>query len=139
MRDEVVIKPKGPTSWELVWPLEYHGKYDKWTVPSGFVTDFASVPQILWSILPPYGKHTKAAIVHDWLYLKRPAVRVRDRRGRFIAGGWVRISRSDADGVFLRIMRECGSSWWRRTVMYLGVRLGGWYMWNKYRANGPQL
>ena len=38
------------------------------TVPIGFVTDFASIPRIFWSILPPDGKYTYPAILHDYLY-----------------------------------------------------------------------
>jgi hypothetical protein len=37
-------------------------------VPIGFVTDFASIPRIFWSILPPDGKYTYPAILHDYLY-----------------------------------------------------------------------
>ena len=37
-------------------------------VPVGFVTDFASIPRIFWSVLPPDGKYTHPAIVHDYLY-----------------------------------------------------------------------
>jgi hypothetical protein len=37
-------------------------------VPVGFVTDFASIPRLFWSILPPDGKYTYPAILHDYLY-----------------------------------------------------------------------
>ncbi len=37
-------------------------------VPTGFVTDFASVPRAFWAVLPPFGNHQLAAIVHDFLY-----------------------------------------------------------------------
>ena len=37
-------------------------------IPKGFITDFASVPRWLWSILPPHGKMANAAILHDYLY-----------------------------------------------------------------------
>lgn len=33
-----------------------------------YVTDFASVPQILWSLIPPIGRYNRAALVHDFLY-----------------------------------------------------------------------
>jgi Protein of unknown function (DUF1353) len=38
------------------------------TVPVGFVTDFASIPRVFWSLLRPDGKYTYPAIVHDYLY-----------------------------------------------------------------------
>lgn len=40
-------------------------------VPTGFVTDFASIPRIFWSALPPDGPYTYAAIIHDYLYWKQ--------------------------------------------------------------------
>ncbi len=44
-------------------------------VPPLFVTDFASIPRIAWSILPPWGLYGSAAIVHDWLYWTQPCSR----------------------------------------------------------------
>jgi hypothetical protein len=65
----------------------YHG--DKWfrvledirielydgatiTIPKGYITDISTGPQVLWSLLPPYGRHTLAAIIHDYLYTDKP-------------------------------------------------------------------
>lgn len=36
-------------------------------VPSGYRTDFASIPRLFWRVLPPAGKYGKAAVIHDWL------------------------------------------------------------------------
>lgn len=54
---------------EVVVPLKYTDEEDNtYEVPTGFFTDFASVPRFLWHIIPPIGKYTNAAILHDWLY-----------------------------------------------------------------------
>lgn len=37
-------------------------------VPKGYVTDFASTPRLLWSILPPHGGLMMASLPHDWGY-----------------------------------------------------------------------
>ncbi len=37
-------------------------------VPSGFITDFASIPRWLWSIIAPHGKYSDSTAVHDFLY-----------------------------------------------------------------------
>jgi len=37
-------------------------------VPRGFVTDFASIPSIFWTVAPPTGRYQWAAVVHDYLY-----------------------------------------------------------------------
>ena len=37
-------------------------------VPQGFETDFASVPRFFWRVVPPWGRYSPAAVVHDYLY-----------------------------------------------------------------------
>ena len=46
-------------------------------VPKGLVSDGASVPQIFWKILPPFGKYLESAVLHDWLCLEGYARRAR--------------------------------------------------------------
>lgn len=41
-------------------------------IPAGYRTDFASIPRLFWSILPPHGRYGKAAVVHDWLCDEAP-------------------------------------------------------------------
>lgn len=106
----------GKNHWETVLPLVYSGKWEDFTVPPGFRTDFASVPRAFWATHPPYGRHTKAAVLHDWLYREKPVTR---RTG-------LPITRKDADGIFERTMRELGTAWWRRKTMWAAVRLFGW-------------
>lgn len=101
----------GRYSFELLAPFEFHvGEYpsaEVIRVPAGFVTDLASIPRALWSILPPHGKWAKAAIVHDYLYVH--AIR----------------NKSYADKVFLEGMEVLGVGKIRRTAMYWAVRLFG--------------
>ena len=55
----------------LTKPIEWHandGSQDPVAVPAGFVTDFASIPQVFWSALRPDGDYAQAAVVHDYLY-----------------------------------------------------------------------
>jgi len=44
-------------------------------VPKGFVTDFASVPRALHSMIGPTGRYTNAAIVHDYLFWTQSCTR----------------------------------------------------------------
>lgn len=85
------------------------------TVPAGFVSDLASVPRALWSILPPLASYTRAAVVHDYLYVNNG------------------VTRAQADKVLLDAMRETGVGWWTRSTVYSGVRAGGFIAWNRYR------
>ena len=73
-------------------------------VPIGFETDFASVPKFLWFVLPPWGIHGKAAVLHDFLYRR--------------ASGF---GKDVADAIFYEAMTVLGVTWWRRYLMYLGV------------------
>jgi hypothetical protein len=97
---------------KLLEALNYQGERDLFKVPAGFVTDFASVPGLFTWLVPRYGRFTKAAILHDFLCDEA-------KEGRFI--------RSQADGIFRRVMRELGVGFIRRWVMWAAVRLGsGW-------------
>lgn len=102
----VRILPNGRTA-ELLWPYKVRLK-DKTSVivPAGFVTDFASVPRPLWSILPPWGKYSPAAVVHDYL-CRKPG-----------------FPRKRADKIFLELMKALGVPFWKRHIMYRGVRMG---------------
>jgi hypothetical protein len=54
-----------PVSWR---PNEPDSKIPPVNVPTGFVTDFASIPRAFYSLLRPDGDYTYPAILHDYLY-----------------------------------------------------------------------
>ncbi len=114
--------------WELIAPLIYQGNRDRFTVPIGFRTDFASIPRIFAWLIPKNGSHDAAAIVHDYLYRHQPLV-----PSPAPLRSMQRISRRDADRLFRRIMRELGTNCVRYNLMYAGVRIGGWVAYNKNR------
>jgi hypothetical protein len=84
-------------------------------VPAGFVTDLASVPRILTNIVPADGPWVKAAVIHDYLYATHG-----------INGLY---TRKQADGILREAMGVLGVSPFYRTVIYSGVRVGGWKGW----------
>jgi hypothetical protein len=102
-------------TWTVVANLGYNSDVLGYlvTVLSGFQTDLASIPRFLWSIYPPFGKYTNAAIVHDWLYTFQPC------------------TRAQADDVLLEAMEVCGVSWFTRNVIYYNVRMFGDPYWNR--------
>lgn len=81
------------------------------TIPKGYVTDFATVPRIFWSIVPPIGKHNPAALVHDYLYDNRLGTRLQ------------------ADHIFLNVMLHYGVPKITAYIMYYAVRIGGRKWW----------
>lgn len=97
--------------WRLTAKLVYVGKKESFTVPDGFVTDFASTPQWFEGVVPRDGTYIKAAVLHDWLYETKP------------------VSRKDADGIFRRVMREEGTGVLTRWTMYISVRIFGRSRW----------
>lgn len=79
-------------------------------VPAGFVTDFASIPRALWTIVgAPTGKYTRAAVVHDLLY-RTPTILC---------------TRALADNVLYEAMVVSRVEGIQRWAIYRGVRLGG--------------
>jgi len=106
----LLVTPAADRTWRLAEPLVYKGSHDTWTIPKGYVTDYASVPPIAAWLIPTYGRWTRAAIVHDYLLTEE------------LPAG--RICSIDADGVFRRILRELGVSTPRRWLMWAGVRWG---------------
>lgn len=116
--------------WRVFEPFEFClGAADgpeRIIIPVGFITDFASIPRLLWPVLPPTGRYGKAAVIHDWLYQKRiieipglPGFRLCDR--------------AEADHILLEGMQVLTVNWPTRSTVYSGVRVGGWYPWGKYR------
>lgn len=80
-------------------------------VPQGYVTDFASIPGFAQWMISPFGKHSEAAVVHDWLYTLGDKG---DKKGRRLA-----------DLTFKRALKIVGVGFFRRNIMYMAVRAGG--------------
>ena len=86
-------------------------------VPSGFITDFASVPLAIQMFLPKsIGR--RAAVLHDYLY------RTNGEGGRY--------TRYEADCIFLEALGVLKVRATRRYALYWGVRAGGWCTWSRY-------
>ena len=106
-------------AWTVESPLEWRIGETRSVVvvPQGFVHDKASVPRALWSFFPKSGPYTRAAVIHDWLYWAQPC------------------TRAQADNLLMIAMQESGVSWWRRQLVYRGVRTGGDGAWRQNAAD----
>lgn len=105
---DVIVKQLDDVSWEVRQALRYQGLVDSYTVDVGNPTDFASVPRIFVWFLPRYGRYTRAAILHDYLWREKAA------KGQM---EWI-----DADALLRRAMREDGVPFLRRWTMWAAVR-----------------
>ncbi len=110
-------------NWRVTAPFVYRTNGDEIAIPSGFITDFASIPRIFWNILPPTGNYGKAAVVHDLLY--RCGGRI--RYAQALDGSWTyrQYSRAEADGVLRDAMTVLGVGRITRGVIYGAVRAFG--------------
>lgn len=105
--EDLEVLVKIPTS-----SIGYAGLIEKRiVVPKDAYTDFASCPRLIWSFFAPIGKHTRAAIVHDYLYTTG------------------RVSREEADFVFRQLMCDCTVGFTKRWLMWAAVRLFGGSRW----------
>lgn len=84
-------------------------------IPSGFETDFASIPRFGWSLIPPWGKMARPALLHDFLYFNGPNDRA-----------W-------ADRVFRRAMRAAGVNPVTERTVYYSVRWFAGKAWRESR------
>lgn len=147
----------GDREFRLDEDLVYAGKCGDFTVPAGFVTDFASVPATVNWLIPSYGQYTLAAIVHDDLCVKladyhRTVTAMlatfedEEAYDRLDQMGWIDregegwtpaeglTNSRDTDAIFRRIMRELEVPFLRRWLMWTGVRWGA--MMNPARRKG---
>ena len=105
--------PNSDTSWILHEDLVYKTSSFAITVPTGFKTDLASTPKVLWSILPPFGLYTNAAVLHDFMYSTQPAPFIR----------------KDADDIFYHNLLGAGVIKVKALSMYYAVRMFGDSHW----------
>lgn len=78
-------------------------------IPVGFVSDGASVPQVLWGVMGhPFSKQVReAAVLHDFLYYNNI------------------VSRAKADQIFYDALRELGMEYVQAQSYYIAVRSFG--------------
>ncbi len=100
----------GRTTVVVIQPFGYINERTGRTiwVPAGYLTDFASIPRVGRWLIPPFGRHAIAAVVHDWLY----SIGEPGRRG-------------EADDIFRDALQELGVGVARRNVMHGAVTAFG--------------
>jgi len=100
--------------WIVRQPLTYRigVSQDRITVPVGFVTDFASIPQALQSIIRANGPYILPAVVHDYLYWTQAC------------------TRAQADSVLMLGMIENQVRDVHRVAIHDAVRIAGGFAWS---------
>lgn len=115
------LRAHAPGEWVVLRALTFRAHDGRaFVIPRGFITDLASIPRLVRPVLDQNGTSRRAAVLHDFLYCRQTT------------------SRADADELFDEAMELDGVGRVERTLMYAGVRVGGWLYWNK-RSDGLQL
>lgn len=82
------------------------------SVPPGFVTDLASIPQEFWNLLSPTARYSYPAIVHDYLCWFQPC------------------KRDEADSVLKMAMEDIDVPGGKVFIIYNAVRVAGEHAWS---------
>jgi hypothetical protein len=123
MNAELLTSPK----FLVVVPYYENGKWDgknwitltkivftvngkRYTIPSGFVTDFASIPRFARITINRIGKPVMAYIIHDWLRTNKDQV----------------LPTKQCDEVLYKLSRDLGESWYTSKKVYYSLRSFGW-------------
>ena len=102
------LRATNPGEWQLLSPLVYTSSAgDIYIVPTGMITDLASIPKLLRPAIDRNGLSRPAAVLHDYLYL---------------IGS---LSRKQADELFLESLLSCGVNSVVAKGMYWAVRAFG--------------
>ena len=103
--------------FELIEDCAFEFEDIKFTIPKGFTTDFASVPQIFWGLLPAHCNAAMPSVIHD--YTCQFAI----------------LPRPQCDAVFLELLKTSGMKKWQYNLMFMYVRVFGWVTYNKVVIN----
>jgi len=110
---------------DKIWLLLSHLHYESdllgpIEVPSGFMTDFASVPRVPIAYTLFGNRAHNESVIHDYLYRTDSVPQA---------------TYSQANDVFLEAMKVRGKGYFVRYAMYWGVVLGGWTAYHKKLVN----
>ncbi len=100
-------------------------KHQRRVAHEGLATDLASIPWPLWSVLSPFGRQTRPALVHDQEVsdLTANAVKASWKRRGII---W-RTARENADRRLLRMLRDAGVPRFRSNLIFAGAAVGRYW------------
>ena len=120
----VLFEPVGSDRVRVVEAIRYDvagypGCNHALEIEAGYTFNGASIPRPLWSLIgtPFKPEYLEAACYHDWIC---------EHAERYT-------HRTAGDEVFLQLLTDAGVPYWRRTVMFLGVRICSWTQRKRYK------
>ena len=119
-RTELVVKLVPGGKYQLLHDFIYdHHNGARYVVPTGYVTDFASIPAAFqWLISKD--ELRRAATLHDWLVSEKI------------------VKRERADKIFKTAMKDSGVPQWKRELAYYAVKLFTKTLDHEYRRTNKR-
>ena len=123
------IKYIGDDNWVIAEDCSYttNGGFTI-TVKTGFKTDLASVPRILWAVVATFELSVAAPVFHDLIYRSAGEVALPDGQ---VAPADKTFNRQEADDLFLELMTLANIRAWKRKMAYYAVSSFAGYAWRK--------
>ena len=115
-----------PFKYWFLWPLDAKPEDQQKVeieVYKNFITDFASIPRILWWLYNPTGPYGKAAVIHDYIY----------RNVFLLRPDGKPYTKEEADLIFKQAMKILPVSNFTISALYFAVGIGGKSTFNGYR------
>lgn len=106
----------GPQLWILTEPMAYITPRGIFVVPAGYLTDHASVPRLLTSVVPPVKSCVaEGSVLHDWFYNRDSP----------------EVPRAFADECLRELTLSRGGSKALGYITWGAVRVGGWNLYRR--------
>lgn len=102
-------------------------------LPEREVVNGASIPWIVQPLIPKSGKWNRPAVFHDVGFKYGGFWTIKLNMYSEMVCVFVKYKQKKVDYVYLKLMEGRGVPKWNRNTQYAGLRVGGWYQWNKYR------
>lgn len=123
-RKILLAKIPGTNEWEVqeefIWYIDWDEKSSYSIICEWFVTNFGSIPRLLWWFLNP--TQYISYVLHDNLYARKCIHRY---------GEIEEISRKEADVELYKALRVEGMWLVKALMVYVALRAFGWYAWIK--------
>lgn len=109
-------------------------------LPTGFITDFASIPRALWWLVQKWDyKYTPACLPHDLGYEKLGKLTLWRPFNGVYTPLTAKLSRKALDDLMYYGMVARGVPAWKRALIYSGVRVGGGFAWKKHEKRSKKI
>lgn len=126
-QSQLYVAKSGRNRWTVHLPLVYLAQDgDRYEVPVGFETDFASVPRVTQNLVDD-DDYAECAVFHDYLYATRAIPTNAEGKER------KPIVKASADYLFRESLQAQGCNIVLRWIMYLAVRWFGHCAWRMRR------